>query len=365
MQEVDTMARLTANDLIKAYGGDNPPQLLFLCGEDTLAVAQLEKRILKKLTDGDALSHTVFDGNAPDLDRLADACSFCPMFQPYNVIVIRDLLPASLPPSGMDTLKGILGELAPRVVVLIVMRAVQVYEVKRGNPVFTDKYAKFVTFCEKQGAVCVCEKKNAIMLGKSIQERAKRHGSDISREDAEELANRCLCDSTLIHTELDKLLACADGGPITTEMLRALTAALPDADVYRMARAVTSGRAAEAFRLLDALTAKAEDTKTVLGLLSILSGTFLDLYRAKLGMGAGRQEEAIAADFAYKNRAFAVRNAMKDCRSMTVPQLRTCVRILRETDRSCKSARVAPRLLLEQAIVRMLRVGRDGTEAMQ
>lgn len=360
------MPRLTANDLIKAYGGENPPQLLFLCGEDTLTVAQLEKRILKKLTDGDALSHTAFDGAELDLDRLADACSFCPMFQPYNVIVIRDFMPAALPPSGMDTLKGILGELAPRVVVMIVMRSVQVYEIKRGAPVFTDKYAKFVTFCEKQGTVCVCEKKSAITLGKSIQERAKRHGSDISREDAEELANRCLCDSTLIHTELNKLLACADGGPITTEMLRALTAALPDADVFRMARAVTSGKAAEAFRLLDALTARAEDTKTILGILTILTNSFLDLYRAKLGMGAGKQEEAIAADFGYpKNRAFAVRNAMKDCRSMTVPQLRTCVRILRETDRSCKSARTAPRLLLEQAIVRMLRVQRDGTEAAQ
>ena len=360
------MARLTANDLIKAFGSEAPPQLVFLCGEDTLAVAQLEKRIVKKLTDGDALSHTAFDGSAPDLDRLADACSFCPMFQPYNVIVIRDLLPASLPPSGMDTLKGILSELAPRVVVLIVMRSVQVYEVKRGNPVFIDKYAKFAQFCEKQGTLCICEKKNAIALGKSIQERAKRHGSEISREDAEELANRCLCDSTLIHTELNKLLACADGGPITTEMLRSLTAALPDADVFRMARAVTGGRAAEAFRLLGALTARAEDTKTILGILTILTNSFLDLYRAKLGLGSGKQEEAIAGDFGYpKNRVFAVRNAMKDCRGMTLSQLRTCVRILRETDRSCKSARTAPRLLLEQAIVRMLRVQRDGTEAAQ
>ena len=358
------MPRMSANDLLKAMGSENPPQLMFLCGEDTLTVAQLEKRILKKLTDGDALSHTAFDGNAPDLDRLADACSFCPMFQPYNVIVIRDLLPASLPPSGMDTLKSILGELAPRVVVLIVMRSVPVYDVKRGNPVFTDKYAKFAQFCEKQGVLCICEKKTALTLSKSIVERAKRHGSDMTREDAEALANRCLCDSTLIHTELDKLLACADGGPITMEMIEALTAALPDADVFRMARAVTAGKAAEAFRLLAALTARSEDTKTILNILSALSNTFIDLYRAKLGTGAGRQEEAIIGDFNYpKNRAFSVRNAIRDTRNMSVPQLRTCVRILRETDRSCKSARTAPRLLLEQAIVRMLRVGRDGTES--
>ena len=357
------MARLTANDLLKETGSDQPPQLCFLCGEDTLAVAQTEKRLLKKLTDGDAMSHTAFDGQALDLDRLADACSFCPMFQPYNVIVIRDLNPAALPPSGMDTLKAILSDLPPRVVVLTVMRAVQVYEIKRGNPVFIDKFAKLAQFFEKQGVLCICEKKNAVTLGKSIQERARRHDSDISREHAELLASRCLCDTTLIRMELDKLLACADGTPITGEMLDALTAPLPDADVYQMARAVTAGKAGEAFRLLDALTAKSEDTKTILGLLSILSGTFMDLYRAKLGMGAAKQEAEIAADFDYKKRAFSVKYAMRDCRSMTLPQLRTCIRILRETDRSCKSARTAPRLLLEQAIVRMLRVGRDGAEA--
>ena len=357
------MPRLAAADLLREIGGENPPQLCFLCGEDTLTVSQTEKRIRKKLTDGDALSDTVFDGQAPDLDRLEDACSFCPMFQPFNLILIRDLDPDSVPSADIERLLGILGNLAPRTVVLVVMNAVPVYEIRRNEPSILPKFKKIASFFEKNGVLCICEKKNAIMLGRQIMERAKRHGSEISRADAEALANRCLCDSTLIHTELNKLLACADGEPITTEMLEALTAALPDADAFRLARAVTGGNGRAAFRLLEQLTAKSEDTKTILGLLSVLSNTFTDLYRAKLGQGAAKQQQEIAADFNYpKNREFAVRNAMRDCGSMSLPQLRTCIRILRETDRSCKSTRTAPRLLLEQAIVRMLRVRRDGSE---
>ena len=38
------------------------------------------------------------------------------------------------------------------------------------------------------------------------------------------------------------------------------------------------------------------------------------------------------------------------------------LRILRETDKKCNSTRTAPRMLLETAIVRMLRVQRDGSE---
>ena len=185
----------------------------------------------------------------------------------------------------------------------------------------------------------------------------------ISRPDAEELANRCLLNSTLIHAELEKLIACADGEPITRDMIEALVAPLPDADVFRMARAVTGGNGAAAFRLLGDLTAKSEDSKTVLGILAILSGSFTDLYRAKLGLGSTRQAAQIAADFGYaKNREFLVKNAMRDCAGMTVPQLRTCIKILRQTDKACKSTRTPPRLLLEQAIVRMLSVRRDGTE---
>lgn len=360
------VSRLAAADLLREIGSDNPPQRCFLCGEDTLAVSQLEKRILKKLTDGDQMAFTAFDGQAPDLDRLADACAFCSMFQPYNVIVIRDLDPDTVSAADIDTMLGIWKDLPERVIVLVVMRTLPAYEIRRGEPSFLPKFKKLVTFFEKQGVLCICEKKNAPALGKQIIERAKRHGCEISRQDAELLANRCLCDSTLIHTEMDKLLACADGGAITREMLDALTAALPDADVFRMARAVTGGNGGAALSLLRDLTARSEDTKTILGLLSVLSNTFIDLYRAKLGQGAARQTETVAADFSYpKNREFAVRNAMRDCRDMSLPQLRTCVRILRETDKNCKSSRTPPRLLLEQAIVRMLRVRRDGTEVLQ
>lgn len=355
------MPKLNAVDTLREMSTENPSSCCYLCGEDGVAVMQLQKKILKKLTDGNALSYTVFDGQNLDYDRLAEACMFCSMFQPYNVILIKDLDPDAMAPSMADQLLTLFKELPSHVVVLVVISALIPYEIKRGEPVFLAKHKKIAAFFEKNGILCVCEKKNAIQLGKQIQERAKRHGCQIDRREAEMLANRCLCDSTLIHTELDKLMACADGGVITAEMLEALTAVQPDADAFRLARAVTSGDGNTAFLLLNALTAKSEDSKTILSLLAIISGTFTDLYRAKLGQGAAKQQEEVAVDFGYpKNREFAVRNAMRDCKSMTLPQLRACVRILRETDRACKSSRTAPKLLLEQAIVQMLRVPRSG-----
>lgn len=360
------MPNLAPADLLREIASEKPPQRVFICGEDTAAVVQLEKRILKKLTEGDPLAYSAFDGQAPDLDRMADACAFCPMFQPCNVILVHDLDPDAVPAASIDTMLKIWGDLPSQAVVLVVMRTLPAYEIKRGAPVFLQKFKKITSFFEKQGVLCICEKKNAIQLGKQIMDRAKRHGCEISRQDAEMLANRCLCDTTLIQSELDKLIACADGEQITRDMLDALTAELPDANAYRLATEITLGHGAAALHMLADLTAKSEDTKTILGLLSIISNAFVDLYRAKLGMGSAKQADAVSADFSYpKNREFAVRNAIRDCARISLPQLRTCVRILRETDRSCKSTRTPPRLLLEQAIVRMLRVQRDGSEVLR
>ena len=360
------MPKLAPADLLREIGSEQPPQCCFLCGEDSAAVVQLEKRILRKLTDDDPLAFTAFDGSAPDMERLTESCSFCPMFQPFNVILIRDLDPDAVPAADLDAMLKLFAALPSQVIVLISQRTVPVYEVKRGAPVIFPKFKKITALCEKEGALCICEKKNVPALGRQIAERAKRHGSEISRDDAELLAGRCLCDTTLIRSELDKLLACADGGPITREMLDALTVPLPDADVFRLARAVTSGNGAAALHMLADLTARSEETKTILGVRSILSSAFTDLYRAKLGQGCAKQTETVAADFSYpKNREFAVKNAMRDCAPISLPQLRTCVRILRETDRSCKSSKTPPRLLLEQAIVRMLRVQRDGREVLR
>lgn len=360
------MPRMNGQELLRTLGSESAPQLCFLCGEDTFAAETYEKRILKKLTDGDAMAATVFDGQDLDLDRLSDACAFAPMFQPYNVVIIRDLDMDTLSAADTETLMQICKEPGPRVFLLISMRNLPAYEIKRGEPVFLPKLKKLVTHFEKNGVLCICEKRSAVQLGKSITDAVRRAGSDISREDAEELANRCLLNSTLIHAELEKLIACADGTPVTHDMLDALVAPLPDADVFRMARAVTGRNGPAAFKMLDELTAKSEDSKTILGILAILSSSFTDLYRAKLAMGASKQAPAVAADFAYaKNREFLVKNAMRDCGSMSLPQLRTCIRILRQTDKLCKSSRTPPRMLLEQAIVRMLSVKRDGTEVLQ
>ena len=231
---------------------------------------------------------------------------------------------------------------------------------------FLPKYKKITALFEKRGVLCICAKKDAAALGKMIAERVKREGSEISRSLAEALPNRCLCDTSLVQRELDKLLACADGTPITAEMLDALTVQQPDADVFRMAKAVTQGRGAEALRLLNVLTAKSEDSKTILSILSILTSNFTDLYRAKAAQHAGKQERQVAEDFNYpKSRAFSVEIAFRGSRAMGLSQLRTCILILRETDRACKSTGTPPRMLLEQAIVRMLRVGKDGTEAQE
>ena len=56
------MPKLSAADTLREMSKETPPSCCYICGEDGVSVSQLQKRILKKLTDGDALSYTTFDG---------------------------------------------------------------------------------------------------------------------------------------------------------------------------------------------------------------------------------------------------------------------------------------------------------------
>lgn len=51
-----------------------------------------------------------------------------------------------------------------------------------------------------------------------------------------------------------------------------------------------------------------------MNILYVLSMSFVDLSRARAAISAGVETSKAAADFGYKGREFAMRNAFRDCR---------------------------------------------------
>ena len=186
-------------------------------------------------------------------------------------------------------------------------------------------------------------------------ERASRSGCSLSRQNAEQIAQLCLCDTMRIGNELDKLCAYAEGGEITGEAISMLVAREDSLNAFALARAVTARNGRAAMEALDILSQQRNEPVM---LLSAITSAFLDLYRAKAAQAAGKHHEHVLEDFSYKGREFAVKNAFRDAGKSSLEQMRACILILRDTDAALKSTRLDGRILIEEAITRMLAVER-------
>lgn len=342
------MANLTPGDMLKQLQTGSHAGLYYLYGRDVAGVAAFTKRLVKKL-DGDVQK---YEGRELDLEQLADAVGQYAMFAQNNVILIHD------PPAeewSADRIASFLKILEDVPSSTVVICSVTGFDVCDGKKAPTPKNKKLIDFFAKHGAVCNFEARTAAQLVKPMTERAARSGCTLSRQNAERIAQLCLCDTMRIGNELDKLCAYADGGEITSEAIAMLVAGEESLNAFALAKAVTSRNGKAAMEALDILSQQRNEPVM---LLSAITSAFLDLYRAKAAQAAGKHHEHVLEDFSYKGREFAVKNAFRDAGKSSLEQLRACMLILRDTDTALKSTRVDGRTLIEEAITRMLAVER-------
>ena len=65
-------------------------------------------------------------------------------------------------------------------------------------------------------------------------------------------------------------------------------------------------------------------------------------------------QEQVVSDFGYYARQFAVKNAFRDCRKMSIRKYRGCIRILRDITLRLNSSSADPKTVFEQAVTQML-----------
>lgn len=342
------MANLTPGDVIKQLQVGSHAGLYYLYGKDVAGVAAFTKRLIKKL-DGDVQK---YDGRDLELEQLADAVGQYSMFAQTNVILINDPPAEDWSANRIQSFLKCLEDVPSSTVVICNVTG---FDVCGGKKAPTPKHKKLIDFFAKHGVVCNFEAKTAAQLVKPMMERASRSGCSLSRQNAEQIAQLCLCDTMRIGNELDKLCAYAEGGEITGEAISMLVVREDSLNAFALARAVTARNGRAAMEALDTLSQQRNEPVM---LLSAITSAFLDLYRAKAAQAAGKHHEHVLEDFSYKGREFAVKNAFRDAGKSSLEQMRACILILRDTDAALKSTRLDGRILIEEAITRMLAVER-------
>lgn len=282
-----------------------------------------------------------FDPDHFSVSQLEAAISNLPLMSEKKCIILQDIDPESLKADEWKEMQALLKDIPDDCVMILHFDAVRFEKSK-------SKWKTLLGIVQKSGLAVEIGRQAKPVLIKWLIKTAGEKGGKLPEESAQYLISTCGEDMNQLCCELDKLCAFAGDAEIGKEAIDALVAKPLDASIYDLAKSVISGKTAQSLKMIDELFYRKEEPVIIL---SALSGTFCDLYRAKTAMISGKRQFDIEADFNYKGREFRIRNAMRDCAGIDISVLRAGIDLLMRADENLKSTRLDKRTILERLVV--------------
>ena len=289
---------------------------------------------------------TVLDGAAPDVEQLITAAGTISFFGTKRVVCLPELDPAAYSEKDLETFADTVADVENAVLVFG-----SVFEADRTGKAKPGKRAqRVIAQCRKLGWAEELAKPGPTQLRQMMAERAAAQGAELSGPAGAALLERCGEDPYLLENEVDKLSAAACYRTITPALVAEMGVVSLEADVFEMVRMTTAKNAAAACKKLRVLLRLGQEP---IAITAAMIGSYVDLYRVKLGQQSKKSYSAVFKDFGYKGSDYRLKRSAQTAAGYTLPQLRRCLDILLELDQNLKGQPVDPQVLLETALCRL------------
>lgn len=232
----------------------------------------------------------------------------------------------------------------------------------------TKKSSRFKSLAKsvEQGGGMVCElnHKSEGELVKMLCDGAAKRLRLLEPATAKYMISVCSTDLNILINELEKLCDFADDkAPIDREMVDKICVKTVEASVYDMSRYILAGKAEQAYYLLDSLLASGISPAEIHAL---ITSSYVDIFRVKAALEAGKKADSIAADFGYpQNRTFVLTNAARDGKGLNEKQISAILKELLDSDASVKSdlkiSGSGAKTALETLITKILKITAGGS----
>ena len=292
---------------------------------------------------------TVLDGAAPELEQLIMAAGTISFFGTRRVVVLPELDPAAYSDKDLDELCGTLESLENAVAVLG-----SVFPLERGKLKTGKRAQKLIAACKKIGLAEELAKPKPYELKVMLIDRAKAQGTTLPEGAAAALLERCGEDPFLLENEVDKLCALSGYQTVTAAMVAEMGTVSLEADVFEMIRMITAKNATGACKKMQTLLRLQQEP---IAITAAMIGSYVDLYRVKLGAAKQKSYSAVFKDFGYKGSDYRLKRPAETASHYTLGQLEACLQVLLDLDKSLKSQPVDDEVLLEAALCRLALAG--------
>ena len=273
-------------------------------------------RILTADSDEDA---TVLDGAAPEIEQLIMAAGTISFFGTRRVVVLGS-----------------------------------VFELERSKLKTGKRAQKLIAQCKALGYTEELAKPKPFELKMMMIDRAKEQKTTLPDGAAAALLERCGEDPFLLENEVDKLCALSGYQTVTAAMVAEMGTVSLEADVFEMIRMITAKNATGACKKLQTLLRLQQEP---IAITAAMIGSYVDLYRVKLGAAKRKNYSTVFKDFGYKGSDYRLKRSAETASHYTLGQIENCMQVLLELDQSLKSQPTDDQILLETALCRLAMAG--------
>ena len=229
-----------------------------------------------------------------------------------------------------------------------------VFELERSKLRLNKKAQKLIAQCKSIGYTEELAKPKPFELKMMMIDRAKEQGTTLPDGAAAALLERCGEDPFLLENEVDKLCALSGYQTVTAAMVAEMGTVSLEADVFEMIRMITAKNATGACKKLQTLLRLQQEP---IAITAALIGSYVDLYRVKLGAAKRKPYGTVFKDFGYKGSDYRLKRSAETASHYTLSQIENCMQVLLELDQSLKSQPTDDQILLETALCRLAMAG--------
>ncbi len=340
-----------------------PLPCYFIGGEDDKRKRAILNKIVKITTEGGTGFDTHRFSGATPADTVADAAFEITFGGGRRAVICEDLPFNSMGETEYKKFEELITEVAAMggdTVLIFIFEVVETdpksnKKDKDGSPK-KNKFEALKKFIDKSGGgVITCTYPTQAELGALIEKTCSKYRCSIHRDLCNYMIERCGADSALLENEARKVAEYKGEGIISKADIDLMTSPTPDAKIFDLYTKISMRDRKGAFETLEELRYMGEGAP---GILNILSGSYVDMFRAKAARSAGKGKAEIIEDFPknYKGRQFIVDRAIKAQERYSYKGLLECIDILLSAEQQMKSSGGDQDIILDEAVAKLFNV---------
>ena len=350
------MAYFGEDELKKQIKAGDFKRIYLIYGNENYLKQHYVNLIINKTIDKDFKDFNFhnLDGKDVTLNELADCVSTFPMMGEYSCTLVKDFpFTQHWNKQGnrlklSEELDGILKDIPETTILIFWCDTVEVEEKD-------SKWSKTLAYINEIGVNAKIDTRSVATLTKLIVDSANKKNCEISREDAMYLINLVGTDFSTLRNEFDKVCAFTGSGVISRENIDKTVIVSTEAKIFSLSQDIVNGEADKAYATLNNLFKLREEPTVIL---AILSKAYVDMYRACAIKEKGVSPRELANIFpaSYKGKEFIINNASRDGARYTMEQFHTALDALSDADRRIKGTSQDDKQILEELILKLLRI---------